>query len=268
MIGTLRSYQLLLITQSHLFSSSIRAAESRASTGTAVARSSRCAAANDFAFAALRPAIPIRSTPGLERRSGTVDWAIAPYPPRMRTFTARPGPPEVGSSFTVFAERSDLRQTRGRKNRAAAEDEGNARAERHRVSEVLRCESPEEGPEDRPETLDRVVGPERLRSAILGREPRHEGRARDIDQGPAESDAGVERDGGAETRTVRQRCDPDEQERREQHRSAQGRIQLRRPIPASRATSIAVYPRVGRWVSARGDPRQSKSPGSRCTPRK
>src|SRR5256712_2698823 len=178
--------------------------------------------------------MPTRSTPGLERRSGTVDWAIAPYPPRMRTFTVRPGSPEVGSSFTVFAGRSDLRHARGRENRAAGEDEGHARAERHRVSEILRGESPEEGAEDRAETLDRVVGPERLRSAILGSEPRHEGRARDIDQGPAESDAGVERDGGAETRTVRQRCDPNEQERREQHRSAQGRIQLRRPIPASR----------------------------------
>src|SRR5881628_561148 len=170
MIGTLRSYHVLLITQSQCFSSRTRSNESRASTETAVARSSRCEAATAFAFEAFRPAMPIRSTPGLERRSGTVDWAIAPYPPRMRTFTARPGPPEVGSSFTVFAERSGLRHARGRKNRAAAEDEGHARAERHRVSEVLRGESSEEGPEDRPETLDRVVGPERLRSAILGRE--------------------------------------------------------------------------------------------------
>src|SRR3989441_813067 len=233
-MGTLRSYQVLLITQSQCFSSRTRSAESRASTKTAVARSSRCEAAKAFAFEAFRPAMPTRSTAGLERRSGTVAWAIAPYPPRMRTFTVRPGSPEVGSSFTVFAGRSDLRHARGRENRAAGEDEGHARAERHRVSEVLRGESPEEGAEDRAETLDRVVGPERLRSAILGSEPRHEGRARDIDQGPAESDAGVQRDGGAETYTVRQRRDPDEQERREQHRSAHGRIQLRRSIPAGR----------------------------------
>src|SRR5712692_7419473 len=196
MIGTFRSYHVLLITQSHCLSSRINAAESRASTGAAVARSSRIAAANAFAFAAFRPEIPTRSIPGLARRSGTVDWAIAPYPPRMRTFTACPRPPEVGSSFTVFAEPPDLRHARGRENRAAGEDEGHARAERHRISEVLRRESPEEGPEDRAETLDRVVGPERLRSAILGRESRHERRACDIDQRPAESDAGVERDGG------------------------------------------------------------------------
>src|SRR5438552_1864535 len=170
MIETFRSYQELLITQSQPFISRTREGESRASTGTGTARGSRWAAANALAFGSLLPAMPTRSTPGLESRSGTVDWAIAPYPPRMRTFTARPGPPEVGSSFTVFAERSGLRHARGRKNRAAAEDEGHARAERHRVSEVLRGESPEEGPEDRPETLDRVVGPERLRSAIPGRE--------------------------------------------------------------------------------------------------
>src|SRR5467141_212207 len=102
MIGTFRSYQLLLITQSQRFSSRIRAAESRASTGTAVARSSRCAAANAFAFAALRPAIPTRSTPGLARRSGTVDWAMAPYPPRMRTFNAHRESPEAGVFIYVF----------------------------------------------------------------------------------------------------------------------------------------------------------------------
>src|SRR5438093_3661088 len=102
MIGTLRSYQVLLITQSHRFSSRSRTAESRASTGTAVARSSRCAAANDFAFAALRPAIPIRSTPGLARRSGTVDWAIAPYPARMRTFNEHRESPAVEVFISGF----------------------------------------------------------------------------------------------------------------------------------------------------------------------
>src|SRR5436309_14198258 len=86
MIRTLRSYQVLLITQSHRFSSRSKAAESRASTGTAVARSSRCVAANEFAFAVQRPAIPIRSTPGLARRFGTLDWYITAYPLRMRTF--------------------------------------------------------------------------------------------------------------------------------------------------------------------------------------
>src|SRR5207244_12383945 len=102
MIGTFRSYQLLWITQSQRFSSRVRAAESRASIGIAVARSSRWAAAKDFAFAALRPAIPTRSTPGLARRSGTVDWAIAPYPPGLRTFNAHRESPEAGSSFTFF----------------------------------------------------------------------------------------------------------------------------------------------------------------------
>ena len=45
--------------------------------------------AGPFSFveriASLLPAMPTRSTPGLARRSGTVDWAIAPYPPRMST---------------------------------------------------------------------------------------------------------------------------------------------------------------------------------------
>src|SRR2546422_8050712 len=106
-IGTFRSSQVLLITQSHRFSSRARAAESRASTGTAVARPSRCAAANAFAFAALRPAIPTRSTPGLASRSGTVDWAIAPYPPRMRTFNAHRESPEAG--VFIYGFRRELR---------------------------------------------------------------------------------------------------------------------------------------------------------------
>src|SRR5437667_6528703 len=124
MIRTLRSYQVLLITQAHRVSSRSRTAESRASTGTAVARSSRCAAANDFAFAALRPAIPIRSTPGLARRSGSVDWAIAPYPPRMRTYNEHRESPEVEGLIYGFrrelksptdAWRRGLRNRRGSK---------------------------------------------------------------------------------------------------------------------------------------------------------
>src|SRR3989454_10679841 len=80
-------------------------------TGTAVARSSRGAAANDFAFAALRPAIPIRSTPGLARRSGTVDWAIAPYPPRMRTFNEHRESPEV--EVFIYGFRRELKSPTG-----------------------------------------------------------------------------------------------------------------------------------------------------------
>src|SRR5438034_10178253 len=85
MIETFRSYQELLITQSQPFISRTREGESRASTGTGTARGSRWAAANALAFGSLLPAMPTRSTPGLARRSGTVDWAIAPYPPRMST---------------------------------------------------------------------------------------------------------------------------------------------------------------------------------------
>src|SRR6266566_4956689 len=81
MIETFRSYQELLITQSQRFISRTREGESRASTGTGTARGSRWAAANALAFASLLPAMPTRSTPGLAKRSGTVDWAIAPYPP-------------------------------------------------------------------------------------------------------------------------------------------------------------------------------------------
>src|SRR6058998_4120156 len=90
MIETFRSYQELLITQSQPFISRTREGESRASTGTGTARGSRWAAANALAFGSLLPAMPTRSTPGLARRSGTVDWAIAPYPPRMSTFNAEP----------------------------------------------------------------------------------------------------------------------------------------------------------------------------------
>src|SRR6059036_3198529 len=244
MIGTLRSYQLLLITQSHRFSSSIRAAESRASTGTAVARSSRCAAANDLAFAALRPAIPTRSTPGLARRSGTVDWAIAPYPPRMRTFNEHRDSPEAGSSFTFFVGSLNLRKARCGEDCATAEDQGHARAERHRVPEVLRGESADERPEDRSEALDRVVRAERLRSAVLRSEARHEDGARDVDQGPAEPDARMNGDRDAKASAVRKGRHPDEQERWEQHRPAKGRVQLRRPVASTR--DPAAYPRIHR----------------------
>src|SRR5437667_11296640 len=212
MIRTLRSYQVLLITQAHRVSSRSRTAESRASIGTAVARSSRCSAANDLALAALRPAIPTRSTPGLARRSGTVDWAIAPYPPRMRTFNPHRDSPEAGSSFTFFVGSSNLRKARRSENRAAAEDQGHARAERHRVPEVLRGESAEERPEDRSEALDGVVRAKSLRSAVLRSEARHEDRARDVDQSPAESDARVQRNRDAEARTIRNARHPEDPE--------------------------------------------------------
>src|SRR5881296_3954701 len=212
MVGTFKSYQVLLMTQSHRLSSPIRAAESRASTGTAVARSSRAAAANAFAFAAFRPAIPTRSTPGLARRSGTVDWAIAPYPPRMRTFNPHRDSPEAGSSFTFFVGSSNLRKARRSEDRTTAEDQGHARAERHRVPEVLCGESAEERPEDRSEALDGVVRAECLRSAVLRSEARHEDRARDVDQSPAESDARVQRNRDAEARTIRKGGHPEDQE--------------------------------------------------------
>src|SRR6058998_1068753 len=125
MIRTLRSYQVLLITQSHRFSSRSKAAESRASTGTAVARSSRCVAANDFAFAALRPAIPIRSTPGLARRSGTVDWDIAPYPPRMRTFNEHRELLEAGVFIYLF--RRELQSQKGALRRGSCNRRGSRR---------------------------------------------------------------------------------------------------------------------------------------------
>src|SRR2546428_6380568 len=244
MIGTLRSYQLLLITQSQCFSSRTKAAESRASTGTGVARSSRCAAANAFAFAALRPAIPTRSTPGLARRSGTVDWAIAPYPPRMRTFKAHRESPDAGSSFTFFVGSQDLRQARRSENRATAQDQAHAGAERRRVPEVLRGESAEERPENRSESLDRVVCAERLRSAVLRGEARHEDGARDVDQSPAESAARGQGDRDPEPRDVWKGRHPDEEERWEQHRPAKGRVQLRRPVASTR--DPAADPRIHR----------------------
>src|SRR5437870_9121192 len=212
MIETFRSYQELLITQSQPFISRTREGESRASTGTGTARGSRWAAANALAFGSLLPAMPTRSTPGLARRSGTVDWAIAPYPPRMRTFNEHRDSPEAGSSFTFFVGSSNLRKARRSENRAAAEDQGHARAERHRVPEVLRGESAEERPEDRSEALDGVVRAESLRSAVLRSETRDENRARDVDQGPAESDARVQRNRDAEARTIRKGGHPEDQE--------------------------------------------------------
>src|SRR5438128_12293121 len=172
-IGTFRSYQLLLMIQSQLRSSLSSAAESLASIATGTARSSDCAFATAFAFAALRPAIPTRSTPGLARRSGTVDWAIAPYPPRMRTFKAHRESPDAGSSFTFFVGSQDLRQARRSEDRATAQDQAHPGAERRRVPEVLRGESAEERPEKRSESLDRVVCAERLCPAVLRREARH-----------------------------------------------------------------------------------------------
>src|SRR6267378_5340026 len=111
MIGTFRSYHELLITQSHCFISRTREEESRASTGTGTARESRWAAANALAFASLLPPMPTRSTPGLARRSGTVDCAIAPYPPRMSTSKGHPVSQEDRTSLILFA-RSQVSEIR------------------------------------------------------------------------------------------------------------------------------------------------------------
>src|SRR5438309_1012810 len=96
MIETFRSYQVLLITQSQFRNSRTSAAESRPSTAVGAARSSCCAFANPFAFARLRPAIPTRLTSRADRRSGTVDWAMAPYPPRIRMSKAPPSSRKPG----------------------------------------------------------------------------------------------------------------------------------------------------------------------------
>ena len=96
MIGTFRSYQVLLITQSQFRNSRTSAAESRASTAIGAARSSCCAFATPSAFARLRPAIPTRLTSRADRRSGTVDWAMAPYPPRIRMSKAPPSSRKPG----------------------------------------------------------------------------------------------------------------------------------------------------------------------------
>src|SRR5256885_3227520 len=138
------------------------------------------------------------------------------------------------SSFTVFAGNSNLRQARCGEDCATAEDQSHTRAERHRIPEVLRGESADERPEDRSEALDRVVRAERLRSAVLRSEARHEDGARDVDQGPAEPDARMNGDRDAKASAVRKGRHPDEQERWEQHRPAKGRVQLRRPVASTR----------------------------------
>src|SRR5713226_7670340 len=188
MIGTFRSYQVLLITQSQCFSSRTRAAESRASTETAVARSSRCEAANAFAFDGFRPAMPTRSTPGLARRSGTVDWAIAPYPPRMSTSNRNPVSQEDRTSLILFARVSGVRDSRRPEYPGTGEYERHARCERGPVSEDSGHEAPEQGPEDRPEPLDRVERSEGPRPSALRCQMRHERAARDVDHGPTRSD--------------------------------------------------------------------------------
>src|SRR3989442_15855606 len=129
MIGTFRSYHELLITQSQCLISRTREGESRASTGTATARPSLWAAANAFAFASLLPAMPTRSTPGLARRSGTVDWAIAPYPPRISTSKRHLVSQEARTSLILFAQLSGVRDARRPEDAGACEDKGHARGE-------------------------------------------------------------------------------------------------------------------------------------------
>src|SRR5207249_2889739 len=126
------------------------------------------------------------------------------------------------------------RQTRCGKDRATAEDQSHTRAERHRIPEVLRGESADERPENRSESLNGVVRAERLRSAVLRSEARHEDGARDVDQGPAEADARMNGDRDAKASAIRKGRHPDEQERWEQHRPAKGRVQLRRPVASTR----------------------------------
>src|SRR5881396_1307769 len=160
MIGTFMSYHVLLITQSHSFNSRTRAAASRASRGIGTARSSRWAAANAFALAAFRPPIPTRSTPGLARRSGSVDWAIAPYPPRTSTFKGRPGAREDRTSLILFAPVSIVRDSGGPEDAGASQDQDDTRGERGPVPEGSGHESAEQRSEDRSESLHRIEGAE------------------------------------------------------------------------------------------------------------
>src|SRR5436309_3170124 len=193
MIETFRSYQELLITQSQPFISRTREGESRASTGTGTARGSRWAAANALAFGSLLPAMPTRSTPRLARRSGTVDWAIAPYPPRMSTSKGHLVRRKTGPHYFFFQAEDGIRDSRRPQDAGTCKDKGHARREREPVPEEGGNEASEQGPENRPEALDRVERSEGPRPCAIRRQVGHERAARDVDHGPTCADARVER---------------------------------------------------------------------------
>src|SRR5438132_9977677 len=212
MIETFRSYQELLITQSQPFISRTREGESRASTGTGTARGSRWAAANALAFGSLLPAMPTRSTPGLARRSGTVDWAIAPYPPRMSTSKGHLVRRKTGLHYFFFQAEDGVRDSRRPEDAGPCEDKGHARREGGPVPEEGGHEASEQRPEDRPETLDRVEGSQGPRPCAFRRQVGHERAARDVDHGPTCTNARVERDDEPQTREVAESHDPQEEE--------------------------------------------------------
>src|SRR5439155_10699409 len=232
MIATFRSYQELLITQSQCFISRTREGESRASMGTGTARGSRWAAANASAFGSLLPAMPSRSTPGLGRRGGTVDWAIAPYPPRMSTSKGHQVRRKTGPHYSFSHEDSGVRDSRRPQEAGTCKDKGHARREGGPISEEGGHEASEQGPEDRPETLDRVEGSQGPRPCAFRRQVGHERAARDVDHGPTCADARVERHDKSQTRQVAESHEPQEEERAEEDGPSDASVQLHRPAPA------------------------------------
>src|SRR5712692_3685230 len=156
MTVTFRSYQELCITQSQRFSSRMSDAESRASIPTGTARSSRCAVANAFPFVSLLPPIPTRVTPRLARRSGTVDWAIAPYPPRMSTSTGHRHRAGRAEFINSFRNGSCVGYPQRPKDGRTGEHETDTPSKRGSVAEQPRDRTAEQRSEDRSETLHRV----------------------------------------------------------------------------------------------------------------
>src|SRR5712692_3182733 len=232
MTGTFRSYQELWITQSQRFSSRVSDAESRASIPTGTARSSRCAAANAFAFVSLLPPIPTRVTPRLARRSGTVDWAIAPYPPRMSTSTGHRHRAGRAEFINSFRNGSCVGYPQRPQDGRTGEHEADTPSKRGSVAEQTRDRAAEQRSEDRSETLHRVEGAKGAGAPAFRSEARDQGGAGYVDHRPASADAGMERDDERKARKVTESRDSQEEEGPEEHGPTHGPVQLRRPTPA------------------------------------
>src|SRR2546422_4604478 len=150
----------------------------------------------------------------------------------MSTSKGHPVPPEDRTSLILFARVSGVRDSRRPEHTGAGEDESHAGGERGPVSEETGHESPQQGPEDRPESLDRVERSEGPRPSAFRCQAGHEGGARDVDHGPTRTDARMERDDEAQPRDVAESHDPEEEERAEQDGPPEASVQLHRPAPS------------------------------------
>src|SRR5881396_1948053 len=222
MIGTFRSYQELLITESHFFSSRTRDAASRASTETGTARLSRCAAAKAFAFASFLPPIPIRATPGEEIRDrGLGHGAVAADDQHVHGPSLSHGNDSV---ISPFRNGSGVGHPRRPEDRGTGEDEDDAACERGSVPEEAREGAAEEGAEDRSESLDRVEGTEGAGPSAFRGQAGDQCGAGDIDHGPARAHSRVEGDDEREARDGRESGETQQEEGSEKQGPSDGPV--------------------------------------------